>query len=235
MNLKDFSKNSSSVKLNKLLESFNGNKINFSKMTLREASALSRKLDTRIAQSSNKMRGVDKKDKSLQEAIMMRETINRWIAEKHQQLLEDELQQAEVILAAKDLVDRMQKMIEDISKMVNEELPPLGDSIRNQISSEKAESFVSSASEALNGVLEQVKQARSTLDSQTRGLAGEEVSNMDMGGSDTGDAMGAGDEMGGMDDMDDEEGMELNGSGEDGFGGLSPAVGGTNRIGRALR
>jgi hypothetical protein len=234
MNLNDFNKNASSSKLNKLFESFSGKKINFSKMTIREASALSRKLDRKISIASNKMQGKASKDKPLQEAIMMKSTIDRWLFEQHKKLLEDELQQAEVILAAKDLVDRMQKIIEDISKMVNEELPPLGDSIRNQISSEKAEGFVSSATEALNGVLEQVRQARSTLDSQTRSLAGEETPDMDMGaGADTG-AAGGGEE--GSEELPDMElGSDETVSGSDGFEGFPEAVGGKNKVGRSLR
>lgn len=233
MNLQDFSKNTSSRKLNKILESFNGNKINFSRMTLKEASALSRKLDKKITISSNRMQGANKQDKPLQEAIMMKATLDRWIFEQHRRLLEDELQQAEVILASKDLVDRMQKMIEDISKMVNEELPPLGDSIRNQISSEKAEGFVSAATDALNGVLEQVRQARATLDSQTRGLAGEDTG-MDMGGDDMGAGAEMGGGLGGEDDMDVDGmgGADIDG---DGFEGLPAAVGGKNKIGRSLR
>lgn len=231
MNLQDFSKNSSSSKLNKLLESFNGKKINFSKMTLREASALSRKLDKKITLSSNKMKGNGTKDRALQEAIMIKTTIDRWIFEQHKRLLEDELQQAEVILAAKDLVDRMQDMIESLSKMINEELPPLGDSIRNQIGAEKATAFVGAANDALSSVLDQVRQARTTLDSQTRGLAGEDA-DMEMSAP-AGDEMGAEGGMGGEEE--DMGGFDDMAGGSDGFEGTLPAMGGTDKVGRDRR
>lgn len=233
MNLRDFSKNSSSTKLNKLLESYNGNKIDFSKMTIKKASKLSRLLESKLASSRNSVKGKNKKDKAMFEAYMMKSTIDRWVYEQHRKLLEDEMKQAEVVLAAKDIVDRLQSMVEDLSKIINEELPPLGDSIRDTISSEKSSSFVSSTNDILSQALEQVKQARQAVDQQTRALTGAEA-DMDMGGS-AGSAGGANDEMkaGGFDEL---GGVEAPNPEEgDGFDALDMAGGGTNPIGRSRR
>lgn len=185
MNLRDFNKNSSSDKLNSLLESYNGNRIDFSKMTIKKASRLSRLLESKLAAKRNTVSGKGKKDKAMFEAYMMKSAIDRWVFEQHRKLLEDEMKQAEVILAAKDIVDRLQSMTEDLSKIVNEELPPLGDSIRDTISADKSSQFVSSVTDLLNQVLEAVKQARAGVDSSTRALTGD-AADMDTGMGDEG-------------------------------------------------
>ena len=51
----------------------------------------------------------------------------------YQFLKESEVQQAQVVLAAQDMVDKMQSMLEDTTEMQFKELPALVDSIRNQI------------------------------------------------------------------------------------------------------
>jgi hypothetical protein len=90
-------------------------------------------------------------------------------------LKESEAGTAEVILATKDVVDTMQDMIEDLSRMINEELPPLTDSIRDQVGSEQADAYNASANNALSGLLDSVKAAREAMDSAARAVAGEQV------------------------------------------------------------
>lgn len=233
MNLKDFSKNSSSAKLNNLLESYNGNKLDFSKMTIKRASKLSRMLESKLASGRNTIKGKGKKDKVMFEAYMMKSALDRWVYEQHRYLLEDEMKQAEVILAAKDIVDRLQSMAEDLSKIINEELPPLGDSIRDTISSEKSSSFMTTTSDLLSQVLDQVKQARQGVDQQTRALTGE-AADMDIAGGAGADA-GASDDMqaGGFDDLGDAPPPKAPGG--DGFDAMDVSAGGTNPIGRSRR
>ena len=90
-------------------------------------------------------------------------------------LKESDAGTAEVILATKDVVDTMQGMIEDLSKMINEELPPLTDSIRDQIGSEQADAYNAASNQALSGLLDSVKSARAAMDSAARAVAGEQV------------------------------------------------------------
>lgn len=88
-------------------------------------------------------------------------------------LMEDELGQAQAMLAAKDMVDSMQDMIEEISKMLNEQLPPLTDSIRTAIGSAEADSFKASASTTLSSLLTTVQSSRESMDQAVRALSGE--------------------------------------------------------------
>ena len=91
------------------------------------------------------------------------------------QLTESLVGEAEVVLAAKDMVDRIQDMVETLGTMVNEELPALNETIRDTMTAEQADAFTGSATEAINSALEYVRETKNSLDSFTRELAGEEA------------------------------------------------------------
>ena len=88
-------------------------------------------------------------------------------------ITEGEVENAELVLAAKDMVDRVQKMLEDIGKMINEDLPPLTDAIRDEMDSTTADSFNSSMSTALNSLLDNLSTARTGVDEASRVLTGD--------------------------------------------------------------
>jgi len=99
---------------------------------------------------------------------------------------EDEVTQAQSVMAAKDMVDSLQDMLEDISRMVNEQLPPLTDSIRSNIGDQQAQAFSAAATETLNGLLTQVQGAREAVNNAVLGLTGAaptpvEAPSVDMG------------------------------------------------------
>ena len=96
------------------------------------------------------------------------------ISESHY-IAESAMGEAEVILAAKDLADRIQDMVETIGKMVNEELPALTETVRDTMDAERADAFNASALETLNGALEAVRGTKDSLDAAARTLAGEEA------------------------------------------------------------
>lgn len=97
------------------------------------------------------------------------------------QLTESSVGEAEVVLAAKDMVDRIQDMVETMGKMVNEELPALNETIRDTMSAEQADAFTASATEAINAALENIRDTKNALDAATRSLAGEEPAAEPMG------------------------------------------------------
>lgn len=88
-------------------------------------------------------------------------------------LLEDELSQAQSMLAAKDMVDSIQDMIEELSRMQNEQLPPLADSIRASFGASEADTFKNSATSSLQSLLTNLQSARDGMDQAVRVLAGE--------------------------------------------------------------
>ena len=148
------------------------------------------------------------------------------VSESRRRLTEDELGQAQAMLAAKDMVDSMQDMIEDISKMLNEQLPPLTDSIRTAIGSAEADSFKASASSTLTSLLTTVQSSRDAMDQAVRTLSGEPGA-VTVPGVDAGADLGAEPSLGG------EEEIDL--GGDDQFGASDAAVGGDLPLGREKR
>ena len=137
-------------------------------------------------------------------------------------LTEDEVSQAESMMAAKDMVDSIQGMLEDVSRMLNEQLPPLTDNIRGTMGSEKADAFNSAATASLTTLLGSVQQARTSMDSAVRSMTGEAapvaVPSMDAG-----------------DDMAADAGDEMDDLAADDFGASDAAAGGELPMGREKR
>ena len=79
-------------------------------------------------------------------------------------LKESEVQQAQVVLAAQDMVDKMQSMLEDTTEMQFKELPALVDSIRNQIGMEQATQFNTDVTGALQGLVQNLQGAKQQLE-----------------------------------------------------------------------
>ena len=82
----------------------------------------------------------------------------------YQVLKESEVQQAQVVLAAQDMVDKMQSMLEDTTEMQFKELPALVDSIRNQIGIEQATQFNGDVTGALQGLVQNLQGAKQQLE-----------------------------------------------------------------------
>ena len=82
----------------------------------------------------------------------------------YRMLKESEVQQAQVVLAAQDLVDKMQGMLEDVSELQFKELPAIVDSIKNQVGIDQATQFNADASAALSGLLQNIQGSKQQLD-----------------------------------------------------------------------
>jgi hypothetical protein len=88
-------------------------------------------------------------------------------------LRESELQQAQVVLAAQDMIDQVQKMLEQISAMQFKDLPALTDAIKNDVGPEQATQFQSSASQALTNLLTSLQQGKTELEGAQGVLTGQ--------------------------------------------------------------
>lgn len=87
----------------------------------------------------------------------------------------EEVEKSQVILAAQDLVDQIQKMVEQVNDMLVKELPALSDSIQSEIGVNEGNSYNQAASGALtqlNQSLSQTRQALSDALNQLTGLGG---------------------------------------------------------------
>ena len=98
---------------------------------------------------------------------------------------ESEIQQAQVVLAAQDMIDQLQKMMEQISEMQFKDLPALADSIKNdpELGVDKAAQYQSQAAAALTELLSSVQQGKMSLEGAQAVLTGaaQQVPGMDIG------------------------------------------------------
>lgn len=105
----------------------------------------------------------------------------------------EEVEKSQVVLAAQDLVDQVQKMVEEVSDMLVKELPALTDSVQSEIGVNEGETFNQQASEALTSLQAALTQSQATLKTALNGITGQ-------GGTEAFDASG---------DMGNEMGAEL--------------------------
>ena len=89
-------------------------------------------------------------------------------------IMEAEIEQAQVVLAAQDMVDRIQKMYEDINDMRVKDLPALSDSIKGEIGVNEAQSFADGAGAALDTLIQNLADAKTALESAQGVLTGQE-------------------------------------------------------------
>ena len=80
---------------------------------------------------------------------------------------------SELIMAAKSMVDKYDAMIQDVGEMLNEELAPVADKIRDEMGSDIADQFVAGMTGALQNTLDTMKNDRVAADNATRVLVGD--------------------------------------------------------------
>ena len=133
-------------------------------------------------------------------------------------------EQSELILAAKDMMDKVTAFLEDLATMKTEGMLELADRIRDEMGAEKADAFLQKIQPAIEQAEATLSTTRQELDNGVRILTGEEVAP---------DPMGADDTMN-MDepdaDLDDLEAPET-----DEFGASDAEAGGTEPEGREQR
>lgn len=220
-------------KINKITESRFGFTVDYDNLTYAKAQRLTKALGENIQQIKKSFGShTAEKNAKYMELMLVKEGLDKWLGSE-QGLFESELGRSEAVLAAKDIVDSVQDMLEKISKIQNEQVPALIDTIRDQIGSEQAETFKSGISPMLADLYQALSSAREASDTSVRQLSGEQVAApMDMG-------MGADAGLGGdMPPMGDESDLDsdLGAAPEtDGFDATDAAVGGEEELGRERR
>ena len=86
---------------------------------------------------------------------------------------EGAVESSELIMAAKSMVDKYDAMIQDVGEMLNEELAPVADKIRDEMGSDIADQFVAGMTGALQNTLDTMKNDRVAADNATRVLVGD--------------------------------------------------------------
>ena len=171
-------------------------------------------------------------------AFLKKESIDEGktiIANYFNTLLEGAEDSAELVMAAKDMVDRVTGWMEDTAEMQTESMLELADAIRDEMGSEASEAFVNTVKPALEAMYTTMESTRISLTSGVGQLTGEGEPMDTMGGDDMGmDAdMEPTTDMD-MDSGDDDMDMDMAG-GDDDFGADAAATGGEEEAGRAKR
>jgi hypothetical protein len=114
--------------------------------------------------------------------------------------------------------------------MLNEELPPLLDTIRDQVGTAQADAFKNTVTSALQGLMDALNGARDALDTGARSLAGEQIEPAADMGNVMGGTPGTPPPMPGTNLPPPELG-----DGDDGFAAADVAAGGDEELGRKRR
>ena len=139
-------------------------------------------------------------------------------------LLESDAAEAEVLMAARGMVDELQDMIEKLGKLQNDQLGPLSDEMAYSHGADRATAFKESVNDAISGLLGQARSTKDTVNDAVLVLNGEKPSN----------DMASDIEIGGDMQDDFEDDVELDG---DAFAGGDEAASGPNDepLGRTKR
>ena len=132
--------------------------------------------------------------------------------------------QSELILAAKDMMDKVTGYLEDLATMKPESMLELSDRIRDEMGADKAEAFMQKVKPALESAEQTLTSTRTELDQAVRILTGEELASTEP--------------MGALDEPLDSTGDELdslNAPAGDEFASADANAGGTEPEGRQKR
>ena len=133
-------------------------------------------------------------------------------------------EQSELILAAKDMMDKVTSFLEDLASMKTEGMLELADRIRDEMGAEKSDAFLQKIQPAIEQAETTLTTTRQELDNGVRILTGEEVASEPMGADDT---MDMDTDLDSLDSEGDEE--------TDEFGASDAEAGGTEPEGREQR
>jgi len=158
-----------------------------------QAALSSAQAGERKKQLQDQIKSTDEQIKQLQQQKMsLTQQMNMPTMENRRngrRLTESEVQQAQVVLAAQDMVDKMQGMLEDVSELQFKELPALVDSIKNQVGIDQAAQFNNDATAALSGLMQNLQGTKQQLDQALGVVTGQAQ-------APAADAMGAADDLG---------------------------------------
>jgi hypothetical protein len=159
------------------------------------------------------------------------------VRRQYRMLKESEVQQAQVVLAAQDMVDKMQGMLEDVSELQFKELPALVDSIKNQVGIDQATQFNTDVTGALTALMQTLSGTKQQLDAALGVVTGQTAPAAEIPGMDAGVDAGAAADLGADaaagvgDEMDDLDAMATDAADDLDADAAAPAA----SLGRARR
>jgi hypothetical protein len=239
MNIREFTKPVTAAKLNESLAKKFGTKINVDSFTTEQLQDARNKIRTAMSQIQTTESFDTVQSPGYQKNKLFLDVLNAAILERGdsiadaideavEQVNEGTEDSAELVMAAKDMVDRVTGWMEDTAEMQTESMLELADAIRDEMGSAASEAFVNAVKPALEAMYGVMETTRVALTDGVGLLTGE---------GDAPEAMGA--EEPGMDDAAMEPTVDGDMDAEmpvdDGMGAAEPAAGGEAEAGREKR
>jgi hypothetical protein len=240
MNIREFTKPVTSKTLNETLAKRFGARINIDEFTTEQLQDVRNKLRTKVFnfETTESFDSVQKSDYTKNKLFL--DVLNAAISERDdnivdaideavEQVTEGAEDAAELVMAAKDMVDRVTGWMEDTAEMQTESMLELADAIRDEMGSEQSESFTATVKPALEAMYAAMETTRVTLTQGVGMLTGE---------AEPADAMGAdvpAEEPEMEPTVDGEVPAEDPAMADDGMGAADAAAGGEEPLGREKR
>jgi len=221
MKLQDLAQPQQSKQTAKVFESYFGQSVDFDRLTRPQARNMLNRVRSLIREHrAQPAFHQSEQNPTYLKLVVMEQGLSARIREVETLREASEVQQAQVVLAAQDMVDKMQKMLEEVSAMQFKDLPALVDSIKNEVGQQQANQFNADATAALSGLMQNLQGSKQQLDAALGVVTGQPAAAMDAGmdadlgaGGEAGaaaDLAAAGDDLSaGIDDL--EAGAELAG------------------------
>jgi hypothetical protein len=244
MNIREFGKPVTSKSLNESLAERFGAKLKLENFSLGQLQDARNRLRTKLSQVETNESFNAVHNETYQKSKMMLDVLNAEISERgdiDDDILESTVNEgaentAELVMAAKEMVEKLTGWMEDTAEMQSQSMLELADAIRDEMGQEAAESFTNSVKPALDNLYSSMESTRVVLIGGVSQITGE---------SDPMNPMGADDEMG-MDGMDNDEmdmeptvdgdmDLDLDSMDNDEFGASPAAAGGDEMADRPRR
>ena len=237
MNIREFTKPVTAKALNESLAKKFGAKIDVKQFTTEQLLDARNKLRTKVfnVETTESFDAVQNEEYAKNKLFL--DVLNAEIAERDDHIvdaIDEAVEQvnegaedaAELVMAAKDMVDRVTGWMEDTAEMQTESMLELADAIRDEMGSEQSEAFVATVKPALEAMYTAMESTRGSLTTAVGMLTGE---------GEAPDAMGAEDDMAMEPTVDAEAPADDMEAPADDFGAADAAAGGEEEAGREKR
>ena len=241
MNIREIKTPITAATLNESLAKRYGTKIDVAKFTLPQLEDARNKIRTMLKDIETNESFDSVKSESYQKSKLFLDVLNQAIKEAPAIVETDEAEadvivegaedNAELVMASKDMVDRVTGWMEDTAEMQTESMLELADAIRDELGSEKSEAFTNAVKPSLEAMYTAMESTREALTNGVGIVTGE---------GEPVDTMGAEDpaEEPAMEPTVDAEEPAVDpetGEAEDEFGADAAAAGGEAEAGRETR
>ncbi len=193
MIISEFAKPVTAKTLNESLAKRFGAKLNLEKFTLEQLQNARNKLRTQVFNVETNESFDNVHNETYQKSKLMLDVLNAEISERgdieetsleETQVNEGAEDQAEIVMAAKDMVDRVTNWMEDTAEMQTESMLELADAIRDEMGVDQSQAFVGGIKPALEALYQTMEQARESLSQGVALLTGEGQAPTAMGAED---------------------------------------------------